>query len=92
MLWIVAIMICGMAVGWLLRGRFSKAVEKAINVRIWLLLFLLGVEVGGNERIVNGIATLGLEALLLAVAGCAGSALLAWALWRWSQRRKVGRS
>ena len=81
-----------MAVGWLLRGRFSKAVEKAINVLIWLLLFLLGVEVGGNERIVNGIATLGLEALLLAVAGCAGSALLAWALWRWSQRRKGGRS
>ena len=92
MLWIVAIMICGMAVGWLLRGRFSKAVERAINVLIWLLLFLLGVEVGGNKRIVNGIATLGLEALLLAMAGCAGSALLAWALWRWSQRRKGGRS
>ena len=92
MLWVVAIMLCGMGAGWLLGGRWSKAVGRAINVLIWLLLFLLGVEVGGNKRIVEGIATLGLEALLLALAGCAGSAVLAWALWRWSRRGKGGPS
>ncbi len=92
MFWIVAIMLGGMGTGWMLRGRFTKDVGKAINVLIWLLLFLLGVEVGCNQRIIDGIATLGLEALLLAVAGCAGSALLAWVLWWWSRRTKGGAS
>ncbi len=88
MLKVVVIMFCGIAVGWLLRGRRSKAVGRLINVLIWLLLFLLGVEVGGNPRIVGSITTLGLEALLLSMAGIVGSTALAWALWRWSQRRK----
>ena len=81
-------MFCGMGVGWLLRGRLSTAVQRLIMVLIWLLLFLLGVEAGSNPRIVGSITTLGLEALLLAVAGIAGSAVLAWALWRWSKGRK----
>ena len=57
-------------------------------VLIWLLLFLLGVEVGGNPRIIQGIATLGAEALVLGVAGIVGSAVLAWTLWRWSKKTK----
>ena len=81
-------MFCGMGVGWLLRGRLSTAVQRLIMVLIWLLLFLLGVEAGSNPRIVGSITTLGLEALLLAFAGIAGSAVLAWALWRWSQQPK----
>ena len=81
-------MFCGMGVGWLLLGRLSTAVQRLIMVLIWLLLFLLGVEAGSNPRIVGSITTLGLEALLLAVAGIAGSAVLAWALWRWSKGRK----
>lgn len=32
---------------------------------IWLLLFLLGIEVGSNEMIVRSLPTLGVEALLL---------------------------
>ena len=55
---------------------------------IWLLLFLLGVEVGENPRIIQGIANLGVEALVLGVAGIAGSAVLSWALWRWSKKGK----
>ena len=35
---------------------------------IWLLLFLLGIEVGSNEMIVRSLPTLGVEALLLSSA------------------------
>ena len=47
-----------------------------------MLLFLLGVEVGGDERIIRGIASLGVEAALVALAGVAGCALLCILLWR----------
>ena len=54
-----------------------------------LLLFLLGIEVGGNPRIVNGLQTLGLEAIVLTIGGCAGSVLFAWALWRYVSAKEA---
>ncbi len=83
-------MFVGIAVGFLLRGKSDKWVSPALTVLIWLLLFFLGVEVGGNEHVLNGIKDLGLEALLLAVAGTAGSIALAWVLWRFIRSRKGG--
>lgn len=82
MLKIVSIMLAGILAGYLLRGRRLPALGRVVTALIWALLFLLGVEVGGNQRIVSGIQTLGLEALLLTIAGCAGSVLCAWALWK----------
>lgn len=52
---------------------------------IWLLLFLLGIEVGSNEMIVRSLPTLGVEALLLSSAATLGCCVLAWALWRVSK-------
>ena len=49
---------------------------------IWLLLFLLGIEVGSNEMIVRSLPTLGVEALLLSSAATLGCCVLAWMLWR----------
>lgn len=49
---------------------------------IWLLLFLLGIEVGSNEMIVRSLPTLGVEALLLSSAATLGCCVLAWILWR----------
>jgi len=49
---------------------------------IWLLLFLLGIEVGSNDRIISALPTLGVEALVLSVAATLGSCLLAWGLWK----------
>ena len=48
---------------------------------IWLLLFLLGIEVGSNEMIVRSLPTLGVEALLLSSAATLGCCVLAWMLW-----------
>ena len=60
-----------------------------IAALIWTLLFLLGLEVGSNERIVSGLATLGLEAILITLAGTLGSVWAAWGLWRYTQRHSA---
>jgi uncharacterized membrane protein YbjE (DUF340 family) len=43
MLKVVAIMFCGIAVGFLLRKRRLRVVPHAVTVLIWLLLFFLGI-------------------------------------------------
>lgn len=56
---------------------------------IWLLLFLLGIEVGSNEMIVRSLPTLGVEALLLSSAATLSCCVLAWILWRFSTNNTV---
>lgn len=88
---IILVMMAGIGIGWCLRRRQLPFLGRLINVFIWLLLFLLGVEVGGDRRIVEGMASLGGEALAVAAGGVAGSCLLAWLLWRWAGRGKGAR-
>ena len=90
MLKIVAIMLCGMAVGFLLRKRRLRVVPHAVTVLIWLLLFLLGIEVGSNPQVVNGITSLGFEAVWLSIAGMAGTLVFSWLLWKWVSCHKKG--
>ena len=90
MLKIVAIMISGMAVGVLMRKRRLRVAPQAVTVLIWALLFLLGVEVGTNRQVIEGIATLGLEALWLSLAGIVGTVLAAWVLWKRVSRPRGG--
>ena len=92
---VICLMLSGAVVGFLLRRwrmpfvsrvvtalvwvlLFLLGVEVGGNPRVvlvWVLLFLLGVEVGGNPRVVGSLATLGVEALVLALAGVAGCAV-----------------
>ena len=89
MLKIVMIMLCGIGTGYLLRNRKMSFIGRIITVLIWVLLFLLGIEVGANPRIINGLQTLGLEAVVLTLGGCAGSVLFAWALWKYVSTRQT---
>ena len=82
MLKVVAIMLSGMAVGFFLRKRQMD--------RIYDSLEQLGIEVGSNPQVINGITNLGLEALWLSVTGMAGTLLFAWALWKWTNVKKKG--
>jgi uncharacterized membrane protein YbjE (DUF340 family) len=91
MLKVVAIMLCGMAVGFLMRNRRLRVAPHAVTVLIWLLLFFLGVEVGENPQVVGGIRKLGLEALWLAFMGIVGTVLFSWALWKWTSGKKGGK-
>ena len=91
MLIIVAIMLCGIAVGYLLRNWDTRFISHVITAFIWLLLFLLGIEVGSNPRIVMGMQTLGIEALLLTIGGAVGTTLCAWLLWIYVSRKEASK-
>lgn len=52
---IIGIMLTGMLLGYLLRSKRLTWIHKVITLLIWLLLFLLGIDVGGNEAIVKGL-------------------------------------
>lgn len=62
---IIGIMLTGMLLGYLLRSKRLTWIHKVITLLIWLLLFLLGIDVGGNEAIVKGLHAIGLEALII---------------------------
>lgn len=82
-------MLSGVLVGFLFRKHRLNMIPRLITFLICLLLFLLGVEVGSNPRIVHGIVNLGGEALLLTVGGVIGSSVLALLLWQIIRRRSV---
>lgn len=81
-------MLGGMGIGFLLRHKNTRWIHTVITGFIWLLLFLLGVEVGNNQNIIRGLHTLGLEALLMAVSATLGSVLAAWALWWYLYKKR----
>ena len=56
---IIGIMLTGMLVGYLLRSKRLLWIHKVITLLIWLLLFLLGIDVGGNETIIRILHAIG---------------------------------
>ena len=56
---IIGLMLTGMLLGFLLRKQKLSGIHKVITVLIWLLLFLLGIDVGGNQKIINGLHAIG---------------------------------
>lgn len=79
---IIGLMLTGMLLGFLMRQKRLSRIHQIINIFIWLLLFLLGVEVGSNEQIIKGLHSLGLEAIILTLGGTLGSVIAAWGLWK----------
>ena len=65
---IIGLMLTGMLLGYLLRKRNLHKIHTVITVLIWALLFILGIEVGGNEQIIKGLHTIGIEAVILTLA------------------------
>lgn len=80
---IILFMATGVFIGYRLRKKETGVVSRIITGFIWLLLFLLGLEVGGNEKLIKGLYTFGLEAMLLTIGGVTGSILASWALWHY---------
>lgn len=84
---VVGIMLTGILIGYLARSKKLGWIPKAITFLIWVLLFLLGLEVGNNESIIRGLHTLGIEAAVITIGAVVGSTLLAWALWAFVMKR-----
>lgn len=87
MITIISIMAAGILVGRFLRNRENRFLGRIITYLIWILLFLLGVEVGVNRTVVSQFTTLGAEAFILTVFGLAGSILFSWILWCFIAKR-----
>lgn len=74
----------GMGLGYLSRRvKAMQQLQQTISWTIYLLLFFFGLQVGANELVVSSLDTLGLKALLIAVAGTLGSCVAAWGLYKW---------
>ena len=89
MLQIIGIMILGVIVGYFMRKQELKPLPNIIKVVIWILLALLGIAVGANEIVFNALPTIEVDAIIIATASTIGSALLAFALWRWIKQKEV---
>ena len=77
----------GLIAGWCLRRRRFAWTGRLSVFLIWLLLFLLGLEAGGNAMVMQSLPSLGLEALGVAVACAAGSCVMALLLWTFVRKR-----
>lgn len=89
---IIGLMFIGMLFGLLMRKQRLSGIHRIITLLIWLLLFLLGVEVGSNEKIIKGIHSLGLEAFILTIGGLLGSVIAAWVLWKTLYKKEEEKS
>ena len=83
---VISLMFSGILIGYVFRNNNLKFISKIITVLIWTLLFLLGIEVGGNQEIVRGLHTIGVEALVITLAAVLGSVIGALLLWKWIQK------
>lgn len=82
MLTIIFMMALGLAAGRLLRHRPTAWVAKVVTALVWLLLLLLGVEVGSNDMLIGNLHRLGIEALVIAAFATTGSVVASVLLWR----------
>ena len=82
-------------VGYLLRRWPQAWVSKLLTISIWLMLFIIGIEVGGNEMLVSSLGQLGVQALLLTVITtlcCGAGSLLLWRYLQSEQPHKHSRA
>ena len=86
---VILFIFLGIALGYTLRTSLASKVGaiSVLNGRIttwliWLLLLMLGLEVGSNKQLIAALPTLGVEAMVLSVSATLGSCVLAWALWK----------
>lgn len=80
MITVLALMSAGIFIGWLFHNKkkFLKINSELTNCAIYLLLFLLGVSVGTNEKILNNFDKIGLQAITITIFAVIGSILVSW--------------
>lgn len=89
---IILIMLSGMAAGYLFRHHRCVFLPVVITTLIWVLLFLLGVEVGSNQQLIHALPTLGVEALAITFAALAGCMVGSWLLCKYVSKSTGGRT
>lgn len=83
MIYLILTLSAGVAAGFLCRNfKLLKHTGKAIFVTICVMLFFMGVMLGMDEDLLESLSVIGLQALVLALAGAAGSVIMASLLYR----------
>lgn len=85
---ILLVLWLSVAAGYLLRRHPVRGIGRATAVLVWLLLFLMGEEVGGNPDVLRGMGRLGAEALILTGSTALVTVLAAALCWRSLGRRE----
>lgn len=93
MITILLIMSAGIFFGFFIRERqrLIFIIEKTTGFSIYILLFLLGISVGINDKVISGFGRIGLNAIVIALSSVAGSILLSSILYKLAFSRKDNR-
>ncbi len=81
---IIIIMSLGVLVGYLIREKrfIISKIDRVISIAIYLLLFILGVAIGGDNQIVSNLSELGAIALFITISAIFGSLIFSWLLYK----------
>ncbi len=77
MWWIFLFFVVGIISGFFASEKVFSFSEKSVNLTVYFLLILLGINVGGNSLLMSSMKTIGLNALILAFGGIFGSTVFA---------------
>jgi uncharacterized membrane protein YbjE (DUF340 family) len=80
MITVLLIMFAGMIFGYVFRNRekIIKPAEPLLTYSIYLLLLLIGISVGLNKMVVEKLDTIGIQSLILSLAGVLGSCIASY--------------
>ncbi|MEI6679351.1 MAG: LysO family transporter [Mariniphaga sp.] len=81
---ILGLMILGMITGFIL-GKYPillKINDKLLNAAIYILILLLGIAVGSNDKIINNLFNTGIQALTITIGAIAGSVAMCWLIYK----------
>lgn len=85
---ILGCMFSGILVGWLLRSHPVKQIPHVLMFLVCLLLFIMGIEVGSNPLLLEGLPRLGGQAFVLAAFCTLGSMLAAMLFGRYLHKQR----
>lgn len=86
---ILLILWLSVAAGYLLRHRPVRGVGRLTAWTVWLLLFLMGEEVGGNPEVLLGLGRIGFDALVLTACTAIACTCLAGLYWKILRRKET---
>ena len=60
----------------------TKITDKLLSLAIYVLLLLLGIAVGSNERIIKNLSSIGFHAFVITIGVISGSVAVSWVIYR----------
>ena len=85
---VIGFMALGVLMGYLFRNTKITWIQKVITFFIWLLLFLLGVDAGSDDDVIQSFPFIGMDALIITAAAVLGIVICAKLLWNYLKKSK----